>query len=116
MIARRLTASWRSTRFVTSASAVAPTRDAGVVDEHVEAAEALLVGCDDALDVVLVGHVAGDFLDLRPGLPELLDGAAELVGAPGGGGDGVALPAEHPGDGEPDPARGSGDDRGTIGH
>ena len=38
--------------------------DAGVVDEHVEAAEALAVRGDDLLDLLLVGDVDGQRLDL----------------------------------------------------
>ena len=39
--------------------------DPGVVDEHVEAAVGLAVLGEDADDVVLVGHVGGDALDLE---------------------------------------------------
>ena len=90
--------------------------DAGVVDQHVEAAEALLVGGDHALDVLLGGHVARDLLDLVAGPAQLLGGGGELLGAAGGDGERVALLTEHLCDGEADPAGGSGDDGGAVGH
>jgi hypothetical protein len=70
----------------------------------------------DALDGVLVGHVAGHLVDVVAGAAQLLGGGAELVWAAGGDGERVALLAEHVGDGEADPARGPGDDRCAIGH
>jgi len=70
----------------------------------------------DALDRVLVGHVAGDLLHVVALAAQLVGGGGELFGTAGGEGEGVALLAEHPGDGEADPAGGSGDDRGAVWH
>ena len=52
----------------------------------------------------------------NPALAQLVGGGGELLGAAGGERQRVALLAEHLGDGEADPARGSGDDRGAVGH
>ena len=54
--------------------------DAGVVDQHVEPAEALPVGLGQGLDVVLVGHVGRPGLDLEALRAEPLGGLLELVG------------------------------------
>ena len=85
--------------------------DAGVVDEHVEAAVALAVRGDDLLDLGLIGDVGGDGVHVEPVGGEPGDGGLELLGPPRGHRDAVALLAEHPGDRQPDPAGCSGDDR-----
>jgi hypothetical protein len=90
--------------------------DAGAVDEHVEPAETLAVAGHDALDVLLGGEVGGHLLDLIALPAELLDGAGELLGAARGDGEPMARLAQHLGDREPDPARGSGDEGGTVWH
>ena len=90
--------------------------DARVVDEHVEAAEALVVARDDAAHGVLVRHVRRHLLDLVARAAQVPGGGGELLRAPGGDGQREALLAEHAGDGEPDAARGSGDERGTVRH
>ena len=69
------------------------------------------MGRDGADHVRLVADVAGDLLDLEPGSAQLLVGGVELLGPARDERDRVALLAEHPRDGEPDPARGAGDDR-----
>jgi hypothetical protein len=71
---------------------------AGVVDEDVEAPEALAVTRDDVADRRLVGHVRRHGLDLVALGPELVGGAVELVRAPGGDGERVALLAQHAGE------------------
>ena len=76
----------------------------------------MAVGGDDLLDRVLVGHVAGDLLHVVAGAAQLVGGGGELLGAAGGDGQGVALLAEYAGDGEADPAGGSGHDGGTVWH
>ena len=90
--------------------------DARVVDEHVEPAVARLVSGDHGLDRVLVGHVAGDLLDLEPLGAEALGGLGELLRAAGGDRQAVALLAEHLGDREADPAGRSGHDRCALRH
>ena len=62
--------------------------DPGVVDQGVEAAVPRLVGGEDAEDVVLVGHVGGDALDLeavgaqaRPRPPPASPGGGRTVSA-----------------------------------
>jgi hypothetical protein len=90
--------------------------DAGAVDEHVEPAEPLAVGGHDAPDILLGGQVGGRLLDLIALAPQLLDGAGQLLGPAGGDGEPVARLAQHLGDREPDPARGSGDEGGALGH
>ena len=90
--------------------------DAGVVDQHVQAPPALAVRRDDALDVVLVGHVAGDLLDLEAVVAQCGDRVGELLRPARGDGQPVALLAQHARDREADPARGSGDEGGAIRH
>ena len=57
--------SWRSIFFVVQVADRRADAHAGVVDEHVEAAVALAVGGDDALDVLLAAEVARDGLDVE---------------------------------------------------
>ena len=103
--------------FLVSVSAIgAPMPDARVVDEHVEATETVAVGGDHRLDVLLVGHVAGDDLDVVPGAAQFLGGGLDLLRAARRHGQPVALLAEHAGEGEPDPARGTRHDCRPVGH
>ena len=70
--------------------------DAGVVDEHVQAAVALAVRGDDLLDLGLLGDVGGNRLHVEALRGEPADGGLELLRPPRGHRDGVALLAEHP--------------------
>jgi hypothetical protein len=90
--------------------------DAGVVDEHVEAAEALAVRGDDALDVGLVAKVRRDQLDRVAGLEQAGGGLPQLRLTAGRQRKAVALGREQLGDREPDPARGAGHDRRAGAH
>ena len=90
--------------------------DARVVDQHVEAAEALAVLGDDVLDLLLGGHVGRDLLDVVARFAQLQRGAGQLVGPPRGDREAVALLAEHVRDREPDAARGAGDEGCAVGH
>ena len=65
---------------------------------------------------LLVGEVAGDHLDLVALGAQALGGRLELLRAPGGDGQPVALLAQHVRDGQPDPARGPSDDRRLVRH
>ena len=71
--------------------------DAGVVDEHVEAAVGLAVLGEDADHVLLVGHVGGDALHLEPVGAQVLGGGLQLLRPAGGDGQRVALFAERRG-------------------
>ena len=91
--------------------------DAGVVDEHVEAAEALAVArrrrsgspprrpCWPATSSTS-----------KPSSRSSCAAAAELLGPAGGDGQPVALLAEHVRDRQPDAARGAGDEGCAVGH
>ncbi len=85
--------------------------DAGVVDEHVEAAVALAVRLDDTLDLLLIGDVRGDRVHVEALGDQALRSAVELLGAPRCDSQGIALFAENLGDGQADTAGCSGDDR-----
>jgi hypothetical protein len=74
------------------------------------------MGRDHAPDVVFVGQVGGDLLDLVAGSAQLLDRLRELFGPARRDGQRVAVLAQRVSDGEPDPARGSGDERGAVWH
>jgi hypothetical protein len=89
---------------------------ARVVDEHIEAPEPVPMARDDLADRVLVGHVGGHVLDLVPPGAELLGGLDERVGLARGDRQAVALLAQRLGHCEADPAGGSRDDCGAIGH
>ena len=89
---------------------------AGVVDEHVEAPPALAVGGGDRRDPGLVGHVGRDLLDLEAGLAQPVGRGRELLGAPRGHRQPVALLAQHARDGQADAARGSGYEGGAVRH
>ena len=69
------------------------------------------MGGDGADHVGLVADVGGDALDLEALAAQLLVGGLELLRAAGDERHRVAALAEHPRDGEPDPARGAGHDR-----
>jgi hypothetical protein len=90
--------------------------DAGVVDEDVEAAEALPVRLGQLLDLLLVGHVGGHGVHVEPHVAQALRGGLELVGPAGRDRDAVAVLAEGAGDGQPDSARASGDECGAPVH
>ncbi len=83
-------------------------RAAAVPDEDVEAAEALDRGRDGALEIGVVGHVAGD-RDAAEARRVLL----ELVGAAREEDDVRALLRERLGAREPEPGRGAADERGA---
>ena len=89
---------------------------AGIVDEHVEAPETVAVARHDLADRVLVGHVGGHVLDLVPLGAQLLGGLHERVRLARGDRPGIALLAQRLREREADPAGGSGDDCGAIGH
>src|SRR3954471_7114715 len=93
-----------------------PDPDAGVVDEDVEAAVLLPVGGEDGDDVVLLGHVGGDRLDLEAFAAQSFGRFLELLRAPGRDRQGVALFAERLRDREPDPARCPGNQCRSISH
>ncbi len=82
-----------------------PDPDAGVVDQHVEAAVGGLVGLEDGDDVLLLAHVGGDALDLQVVGAQAGDRLLELLRPSRRDGQGVALFAQHPGDRQSDPAR-----------
>ena len=111
-----LTSSCMSIRLVWCSCACAPMPDARVVDQRVEAAEALLVGGDHRQDRLLVVHVGRHGLHVVALALELGASGLELVGLAGGDGQAVALLAEDVGDGEADPSGGSGDDGSAVGH
>ena len=90
--------------------------DPGVVDQHVEAAVGLAVLGEDADHVLLLGHVGGDALDLEAVGAQALGGRLELLGAARRDRQRVALLAEHPGDRQPDPARGPRDQCRSLRH
>src|SRR5205823_14032438 len=90
--------------------------DAGVVDEHIEAAEALAVASDDRADRVLVGHVRRQVLDLQAVPAQPFRRLLERVRLARRDRQPVALLPERFGDRETDPSRGSGDDGGTVWH
>ena len=62
---------------------VAPARGAGVVDEDVQAAEALLAGGDDPVAGASVGDVEDQDMRVAAGRPALVRGLGQRVGAPG---------------------------------
>ena len=90
--------------------------NAGVVDQHVEPAEALAVAADHLEHAFLLAQVGDHGLHLEASLAQLLRGLFERVGLACADRQGVALFAQHIGQGVADAARGSGDDRGTLGH
>jgi hypothetical protein len=90
--------------------------DTRVVDEHVEPAPAVAVGGDDALDLGLVGQVGGDVLDVEPVAAQRFRRLGELLRPARRQRQPMALLAEHAGDREPDPARGSGDEGSAFRH
>ena len=105
-----------STRLVCMSRDRRADADAGAVDEHVEAAEAVAVRGDDALDVLLRRPCCRRPPRRRsPASRSSRGGGLELVRAAGGDGEAVALLAEDVGDREADPAGGSGDEGGAIG-
>src|SRR6185295_117873 len=79
--------------------------DAGVVDEHVEAAVGLSVPGEDADEVLLLGHVRRSALDLVAGVAQLGRCPLELLRSTGGDRERVALLAEDPRDRKSDAAR-----------
>jgi hypothetical protein len=79
--------------------------DTRVVDQDVEPAAALAVRGHERLDLVLVGHVGGDRLDVDALVAQLLRGSFKLVRTPSRDRHRVVVPSEGPGDGEPDAAR-----------
>ena len=89
---------------------------ARVVDEHVEAAVALAMRGDDLLDLRLVGDVRRDAVHVEAIGREPRDGALELLRAPGGHRDAIALFAENPRDRQADPAGCPRDDRRALCH
>ena len=89
--------SWRSIFFVVRSPTACADAHAGVVDEHVEAAVALAVRGDDALDVLLAAEVARDGLDVEALARELGRRRLELLRPAGRHRDRVALLAEHAG-------------------
>src|SRR5215218_4651930 len=93
-----------------------PDPNPSVVDEHVEPPVLLAVGGEDGDDVVLLGHVGGDRLDLKALAAQSLGGFLELLGAAGGDGERIALFAEGLRDREPDPARCSGHQCRSLSH
>ena len=100
--------------FLVSASCIgAADADARVVHQHVEPAEALAVGCHEALDVVLVGHVRRHGVHVEALVAQPLGRLLELVGAAGRERDPVAVLPEHAGDGQPDAAGSAGDECGA---
>src|SRR6185503_5379364 len=90
--------------------------DAGVVDQHVEAPEAVAVGGDQCGDVLLIGHLRGNGVDVEPVGLQPLGRGLKLVRPPRGHGDAVAVLGEGACDREPDPARTSGNQRSPIRH
>jgi hypothetical protein len=93
-----------------------PDADARVVDQHVEAAEAVAVRAHDALDVVLLGHVRGDRLRVDALVDQALHGRLELLRPPRRDGEAVAVLPERAGDRESDAARPARDDRRPVRH
>src|ERR1700683_205345 len=90
--------------------------NAGVFDEHVEPAIALFVSCHDLLDLALLRERSGHAVDVEAISGKTIDGGLELLRAPGGHRDAIALLAEHPCDRQADTARRSRDDRCTRCH
>src|SRR5215218_1663030 len=93
-----------------------PDPDPGVVDEDVEAAVLLAVGGEDRDDVILLGHVGGDRLDLEALPAQALGRLLELLRPAGRDRQGVALFAERPRDRQADPARCSGHQCRSLSH
>ena len=89
---------------------------AGVVDEHVEPPESLLVARDDAGDRVGVRQVRRDGLHLAAAAAQALRRRLERVGLAGADGQPVALGGKGLREREPDTTAGSGDDGGTVRH
>ena len=56
--------------------------ETGVVDEHIEAPEALAMGAHDRANRLLVGHVGRDVLDVVPLVTKPACGLLERVGLP----------------------------------
>jgi hypothetical protein len=90
--------------------------DPGVVDQHVQAPEAVAVPADHLDDALLVGHVGGDRLDLVALGAQRLGGLLERVGLAGRDRERVALLGQQLGDGEADAPGGTGDEGSAIGH
>jgi hypothetical protein len=74
------------------------------------------LGLHDLLHDALVAEVARHRVDLEAVRAQPLGRLLELLRAPCGDGQGMALLAEHSGDRQPDPARSSSDDRCTLRH
>ena len=90
--------------------------DTGVVDEHVETPVALTVAPDDLTDRLLIPQVRSDVLDLEPLVGELARGPLERLGVARCDRQGEPLLAERLRESPPDPAGGSGHDRGALRH
>ena len=84
---------------------------AGVVHEHVEPAEALYRGADQAVHICLHGDVACGGRDGRPALGEPCACGVEPVGTPVGEHDGGSRLGQTPRAGEAEPLRGARDER-----
>jgi hypothetical protein len=90
--------------------------NAGVVDEHVESAEALAMARDHGADGLLVGHVRRCMLDLVALGAQRVGRLLEPVWSPRADRKRVPLLRQGLGDREAYPSRGSSDDGGGIGH
>src|SRR3954452_19629205 len=93
-----------------------PDPDPGVVDEDVEPPVLLPVGGEDGDDMVLLGHVGGDRLDLEAFAAQPFGSLLKLLRTPGRDRQRVALFAERLRDREPDPARRPGHQCRSISH
>ena len=93
-----------------------PDADAGVVDEHVEAPEALAMTCDDRRDGVGVREVRRDRLHVVSTISQSLRHGVEGLGLASSDGEPVALLGKRLGQRQPDAAAGSGDDGGAVRH
>jgi hypothetical protein len=85
--------------------------DAGIVEGLVEPAEVVHGAVDEAGDLGLVGHVAGDAERLMAGGGQLVGGSRERVLVDVGEHDGRAGCGEGPGGVEPHAGAGAGDER-----
>ena len=102
---RRLMFSCRSMCFVCSDSTVPPIPIPAELTQHVQAAEAVAVLCDDADAVFFLAHVGGHGVRA-----ELGGGRFDLRGGPGRERQLEALVAQHPRDREADARRAAGDE------
>ena len=90
--------------------------DTRIVDEHVEAPEALAMTRDDVGDHGGIGEVPRDALDLMPAVAQPLRDRFERVDPAGGDRQAMAFVGEQFGECQPDAAAGSSDDGGAVGH